>query len=101
MNADPTYAVQPLSVVVAAGFQKIADASLHGEPVTAKPRDAAQVRISLTPKPCAPANAGTRTSARPAARRESDGRGSSDFREDCIWRLVRDKETEAFGASVL
>src|SRR5262245_1135196 len=53
MNAPPASTLQPFSVAAAPGFQKITDASLHGEPVTANAREVAHVPISLTPKPCA------------------------------------------------
>src|SRR5438105_10147441 len=52
--AAPARKLQPFAPpTVAPGFQKIADASLHGDPVTANERDAAQEPISLMPNPCA------------------------------------------------
>src|SRR5262245_57701470 len=53
MSAPPASTFQPFSVAAAPGFQKITDASLHGEPVTANERAVAQLPISLTPKPWA------------------------------------------------
>ena len=52
--AAPARKLQPLvPPTVAPGFQKIADASLHGDPVTANERDAAHEPISLMPNPWA------------------------------------------------
>src|SRR5881394_1188627 len=74
----------------------MADASLQGEPVTAKPRDAAQVPTSLMPKPWAPAAIGAATSARPATKRVKEGLCNSNFRGECMGRGDR-----GFGANAL
>src|SRR3954469_22388227 len=59
----PTSADPPSRRVVAAGFQKITEASLHPPAVTAKPRPMAHDPISLRANPCAPARAGSRRDA--------------------------------------
>ena len=46
------------------------DASAQGEPVTAKPRDAAQVPISLMPKACAGANPGNESAMNPVTAKD-------------------------------
>ena len=47
----------PVSSAAAAGFQKMVEASSHGVPVAAKPRETAQVPTSLSPNPWAEAEA--------------------------------------------
>src|SRR5438093_7418247 len=59
MIAAPASTFQPFNPTGAPGFQKIDAASWHGEPVTANPRDAAHVPVSLMPNACACATSGT------------------------------------------
>src|SRR5947208_7620566 len=59
MIAAPASTFQPFNPTGAPGFQKIDAASRHGEPVTANPRDAAHVPVSLMPNACACATSGT------------------------------------------
>ena len=62
-DAPPRATVHPLRLVVAAGFQKIVEASLHGDAVFAKARLTAQDPISFRPNACARSVAGTTTGA--------------------------------------
>src|SRR4051812_24049105 len=63
MLAAPTSADHPSRRPVAAGFQKMSEASEQPPPVTAKLRPTAHEPISLSAKPCAPANCGSRSTA--------------------------------------
>src|SRR3954464_6532174 len=59
----PISADHPSRRPVAAGFQKMSEASEQPPPVTAKLRPTAHEPISLSAKPCAPANCGSRSTA--------------------------------------
>src|SRR5436309_2022703 len=63
MLEAPARADHPSRRPVAAGFQKMSDASEQPPAVTAKLRPTAHDPISLSAKPCAPAKAGSRTAA--------------------------------------
>src|SRR5687767_5590647 len=93
MAAAPASTPHPLPLGIAPGFQKIDDASWHGEPVTAKDRDAAQVPISLMPKACARAAAGKMINA-PITARYRVGRcrcmcrGAGGWGIGPLWQLI-------------
>ena len=71
----PTLSDFPGSSAAAAGFQKIVEASGHGVPVAANPRETEQVPTSLRPKPWARADEGRNVTAASTqtASRANDG----------------------------
>jgi hypothetical protein len=66
----------PCSSAAAAGFQKMVDASAQGDPVTANPREVAQVPTSLSPNPWAEAMEAGRQAAAMAIHRRREDKGA-------------------------